>query len=205
VINNNVNSSLTNNENIIDNNSFNQPQEMKEQNSNHVTSSPASSMPPMTSIVKNALNPPSYLKAQHENSDNEDGWGEDEQVKITPTYGVAPIATTDETDESFSSVNLNNNNNQLNLHVSQNNNNVNNSSIQYVDQSSTNNSYNNYDSNLHYQQKQQEQPNEDNGLVAVALYDYQAADDDEISFDPNDVITHIEQVGFSLKKKKTNL
>ena len=32
------------------------------------------------------------------------------------------------------------------------------------------------------------------GLTAVALYDYQAADDDEISFNPDDVITHIEQV-----------
>jgi hypothetical protein len=29
---------------------------------------------------------------------------------------------------------------------------------------------------------------------AIALYDYQAADDDEISFDPNDIITDIVQV-----------
>ena len=28
----------------------------------------------------------------------------------------------------------------------------------------------------------------------MALYDYQAAADDEISFDPNDVITNIEMV-----------
>ncbi|KAH9363151.1 actin binding protein 1 isoform X1 [Haemaphysalis longicornis] len=32
------------------------------------------------------------------------------------------------------------------------------------------------------------------GLRARALYDYQAADDTEISFDPDDVITHIEQI-----------
>ena len=32
------------------------------------------------------------------------------------------------------------------------------------------------------------------GVSAVALYDYQAAADDEISFDPNDVITNIEMV-----------
>lgn len=32
------------------------------------------------------------------------------------------------------------------------------------------------------------------GVSAVALYDYQAAADDEISFDPDDVITHIEKV-----------
>lgn len=35
----------------------------------------------------------------------------------------------------------------------------------------------------------------DTGITATALYDYQAAADDEISFDPDDVITHIEKVG----------
>lgn len=34
----------------------------------------------------------------------------------------------------------------------------------------------------------------DTGLTAIALYDYQAAADDEISFDPEDVITHVETV-----------
>ncbi|KAK7576234.1 hypothetical protein V9T40_012520 [Parthenolecanium corni] len=34
----------------------------------------------------------------------------------------------------------------------------------------------------------------DVGLKAQALYDYQAADDTEISFDPDDIITHIEQI-----------
>lgn len=33
-----------------------------------------------------------------------------------------------------------------------------------------------------------------NGVTAVALYDYQAADEDELSFDPGDTITHIEKV-----------
>ena len=32
------------------------------------------------------------------------------------------------------------------------------------------------------------------GLRARALYDYQAADETEISFDPDDIITHIEQI-----------
>jgi len=32
------------------------------------------------------------------------------------------------------------------------------------------------------------------GMTAIAIYDYQAADTDEISFDPDDVITHIEQI-----------
>lgn len=35
---------------------------------------------------------------------------------------------------------------------------------------------------------------EDTHIHAIALYDYQAADDDEISFDPDDSITHIEMV-----------
>lgn len=35
---------------------------------------------------------------------------------------------------------------------------------------------------------------EDTGLTAVALYDYQAAADDEISFDPDDIITHVQMV-----------
>lgn len=34
----------------------------------------------------------------------------------------------------------------------------------------------------------------DTGITAIALYDYQAAAEDEISFDPDDKITHIEQV-----------
>lgn len=36
---------------------------------------------------------------------------------------------------------------------------------------------------------------DDPGVTAVALYDYQAAAEDEISFDPDDIITHIEMVG----------
>jgi cortactin len=35
---------------------------------------------------------------------------------------------------------------------------------------------------------------DDPGLTAYALYDYQAAAEDEISFDPGDVITHIEMI-----------
>lgn len=39
-----------------------------------------------------------------------------------------------------------------------------------------------------------EDDDEDLGLRAQALYDYQAADDTEISFDPGDIITHIDQI-----------
>lgn len=35
---------------------------------------------------------------------------------------------------------------------------------------------------------------DDPGIMAYALYDYQAAAEDEISFDPGDVITHIEMI-----------
>lgn len=35
---------------------------------------------------------------------------------------------------------------------------------------------------------------DDPGVIAYALYDYQAAAEDEISFDPGDVITHIEMI-----------
>lgn len=35
---------------------------------------------------------------------------------------------------------------------------------------------------------------DDPGVTAIALYDYQAAAEDEISFDPDDTITHIEMV-----------
>nr|XP_061811140.1 src substrate protein p85-like [Nerophis lumbriciformis] len=35
---------------------------------------------------------------------------------------------------------------------------------------------------------------EDTGVTAVALYDYQAAGEDEISFDPDDIITNIEMI-----------
>uniref|UniRef100_A0A8C9ZZS3 Cortactin n=1 Tax=Sander lucioperca TaxID=283035 RepID=A0A8C9ZZS3_SANLU len=41
---------------------------------------------------------------------------------------------------------------------------------------------------------QQYEYGEDLGLTAVALYDYQAAGDDEISFDPDDIITNIEMI-----------
>lgn len=35
---------------------------------------------------------------------------------------------------------------------------------------------------------------EDTKIQAIALYDYQSSAEDEISFDPNDLITHIEKV-----------
>ncbi|XP_045190273.2 drebrin-like protein B isoform X2 [Mercenaria mercenaria] len=37
-------------------------------------------------------------------------------------------------------------------------------------------------------------PGSDQGICATALYDYQASDDTEITFDPDDIITQIEQI-----------
>lgn len=39
------------------------------------------------------------------------------------------------------------------------------------------------------------------GLTAVAIYDYQKQDDDEISFDPDDIITNIDQVKFLFNRQ----
>ncbi|XP_077375417.1 src substrate cortactin isoform X2 [Festucalex cinctus] len=44
------------------------------------------------------------------------------------------------------------------------------------------------------QEEQQYEIGEDAGVTAVALYDYQAAGEDEISFDPDDIITNIEMI-----------
>lgn len=44
------------------------------------------------------------------------------------------------------------------------------------------------------QEELYEEMPEGSGLSAVALYDYQAADSDEISFDPDDIITNIEMI-----------
>ncbi|XP_053058780.1 src substrate cortactin isoform X2 [Acinonyx jubatus] len=48
----------------------------------------------------------------------------------------------------------------------------------------------------HYQAEENtyDEYENDLGITAVALYDYQAAGDDEISFDPDDVITNIEMI-----------
>ncbi|NXA57057.1 HCLS1 protein, partial [Nothocercus julius] len=45
-----------------------------------------------------------------------------------------------------------------------------------------------------YEEILAEEPMESPGTCAVALYDYQGDGDDEISFDPDDTITHIEMV-----------
>nr|XP_020040976.1 src substrate cortactin isoform X5 [Castor canadensis] len=48
----------------------------------------------------------------------------------------------------------------------------------------------------HYQAEENtyDEYENDLGITAIALYDYQAAGDDEISFDPDDIITNIEMI-----------
>ncbi|XP_025771315.1 src substrate cortactin [Puma concolor] len=48
----------------------------------------------------------------------------------------------------------------------------------------------------HYQAEENtyDEYENDLGITAVALYDYQAAGDDEISFDPDDIVTNIEMI-----------
>ena len=44
--------------------------------------------------------------------------------------------------------------------------------------------------------------NEDLGLTAIALFDYEAAESDEITFDPDELITNIEMIDELLYIKK---
>merc|ERR1711894_217069 len=41
---------------------------------------------------------------------------------------------------------------------------------------------------------EEEEEGKAGGISAIALYDYQAMAEDEISFDPNDIITNIEMI-----------
>lgn len=45
-----------------------------------------------------------------------------------------------------------------------------------------------------YQQKNEPHVADEGGMKAKAIYDYEATADDEISFDPGDLITDIEEV-----------
>ena len=163
---------------------------------------PISSQPPPSSLVHT---PPQFLRNNINNNnklneENEDEWGENpDPVKITPTYGlgVAPLATYDETEESFTSLTYQQQTNgeTLEYQVER--------QVQVTTQHFTTTHENGHHSENHQEQQQtQNAESNGNGLIAVALYDYQAADEDEISFDPNDVITHIEQVENQNKYKQ---
>ena len=139
------------------------------------------SAPPVSQNTN--FSPPSYLKQQNL-SDNEDEWGDNaSEIKITPTY--APLATYDEQfEETHQS--------PLKMQAGfQSNATPNENSYNYeAEQQHVNENYNEFK----YADADPTQPPPSSGLSAIALYDYQASDSDEISFDPNDIITDIIQV-----------
>jgi hypothetical protein len=144
-------------------------------------SSVVASMPSTAASAATNLSPPSYLRNQNQ-SDEEDEWGNPDPIKITPTY-TAPLATYDEHDESFSSplkmqsgATINEANANIYNQIEKLN-----EQVQSMNVNHGTNSNNNSNAS---------------SLTAFAIYDYQAADEDEISFDPNDIITDIIQVEF---------
>jgi len=151
--------------------------------------------PPLTSSnAPLAYEPPSFLQPPS-HDDEDDEWGDNSEIKIEPT--IAPLATYDEETsspkhndnhfESYKQIPTENNTDYLN-YPSNGENNITNNGNGAATEGNTK-------------------------LVAVALYDYQAADNDEISFDPNDIITDIVQVerlfffhfNFDFHTKKLNV
>lgn len=130
--------------------------------------------------------------------DEDDEWADHAEIKITPTY--APLATYDENDESYESSPIKVNyqfESNTNVYI---NNDTNNAYVNYNETTYMN--LNNNDANNVYNNDQQiietnnvnSNNNKGSGLTAIALYDYQATDLDEISFDPNDLITDIVKI-----------
>jgi hypothetical protein len=146
-----------------------------------------------TTINNNTSNKPSaFIPPPYKESDEDDEWADhgNGPIDIMPTN--APLATfnEDETDESYNSPikNGNHNNNNNGFHHTTNN------TIPPDESNSVPDYYE--------QQQQQQEQNvyidesvvKNNSFSAIAIYDYQATDTDEISFDPNDIITDIVQV-----------
>lgn len=154
----------------------------KEQHLSNRQVSPAPPPAPETTQKNNGYpsNGYSMPKPAFNYNDEDDEWGENApDLKILPTT-TAPIATfNDDYHDEF----------QSGEHVSTNE--------QYVN---TNNYTNQISNQEHDEQQETHHSNGTNGqtttttLTAIALYDYQATDNDEISFDPNDTITDIVQV-----------
>ena len=145
-------------------------------------------------------------------SDNEDEWADNSEIKITPTY--APLATYDEHDESYTSspsknVNFNyettavydytNTNNGATVNYETNTTYINYSN-DYMNMNNESNHIINNGNNVYNNDEIIPSNNvnsnttKGSGMTAIALYDYQATDIDEISFDPNDLITDIVKI-----------
>ena len=129
-----------------------------------------------------AYNPP--INNYKETNDEDDEWGENaSELKILPTTS-APIATfNDDYHDDYQTSVDNYSNSEQNVNI--------------------NNNYTNQISNEQFDAHEQVNLNtnqQTSNITAIALYDYQATDSDEISFDPNDTITDIVQVNRILIK-----
>lgn len=161
-------------------------------------------------LAQNNLQPPSFLQQQNKSEDEDDDWGDNaEPIKIMPT--IAPLATYD--DESTSPLKMQSGyveqpSNNLIQSSYENGMNSQNNNYNQQEQNDQYNNYNQQERNDQYNNSQQQVTYDVNGqamnniqnngitteLRAVALYDYQANDTDEITFDPNDLITDIVQI-----------
>ncbi len=142
-----------------------------------------------TTTTANNNKPSAFIPPPYKESDEDDEWADhgNGPIDIMPTN--APLATfnEDETDESYHSPIKNGNHYNNDYHHTTNN------TIQPVELNSVPD---------YYEQQQEQNVYIDESVVknnsfsAVAIYDYQATDTDEISFDPNDIITDIVQVNY---------
>lgn len=158
--------------------------------------------------------PPAFLRQQNKSDDEDDDWGDNaDPVQIMPT--IAPLATYDETEEQFSSpLKMQSgqaaaSNNLMNGNEAYNRTEVYKAEevyceetqyIQNIPQNQSQQSYGHDQQNSEYYNQQQQiqdfqpQQQQQQSLKAIALYDYQANDTDEISFDPEEIITDIVQI-----------
>lgn len=141
--------------------------------SNGVSTAATSISPPKHAP---ALVPPSYLNHHRDETEEEDEWADNpEPIKLEPTKSaVAPLATLEDQDDEASLT------------------------ATYNHQQAANNQNGNHYDETVSPAIVSPASLQKASISAVALYDYQAADDDEISFDPNDIITDIVQVIFKL-------
>ena len=151
--------------------------------------------------------PPAFLRQQNKSDDEDDDWGDNaDPVQIMPT--IAPLATYDETEEQFSSplkmqtgLAAAPSNNLMNGNEAYNRTEIYEAEEVYCEETQYNQQNSDYPNQQYEQQQQfnvnqqhQEEKQANSSLKAIALYDYQANDTDEISFDPEDTITDIVQV-----------
>ena len=149
-----------------------------------------SPQPPNNLLFSNHHQQQPQPNSQNNKSDDEDDWADNAApIKIMPT--IAPLATYDEHDEQNSPLKMQSGYAPV-LHENR-------KSAVVADESSTMNNNHNKEMDGGFEYVDE---NNVSGqavcLKAIALYDYQANDVDEISFDPNDIIVDIVQVSIHI-------